>query len=303
MSTSFSRFAIAVAGLALLAQAAHAATFHQQIAADPRGQVAISNIAGSIVVRGWDRPTVSVSADLRDASQRVLVKGGHGRTRVCVTNDAPSCNGRSGFGSAPPVRLVVQVPRDSELEASGVSAGIRSRGVAGTQHLHTVSGDIDAELGAGNDNVESVSGGIRLRGSGHEGTLHVASVSGNLSVTGVAGELEARTVDGTLHAQLSSARRVRLTTTSGNIELEAGLARGGSVATTTVSGDVRVAVSAAAGFSYEAKTFSGDLHDCFGQPVKRSESGPGSRLEGTRAAGDGHVRIKSLSGDISLCDH
>jgi hypothetical protein len=62
-------------------------------------------------------------------------------------------------------------------------------------------------------------------------------------------------------------------------------------------------VSAPAGNSYEVKTFSGDIHDCFGQDPDKSEYGPGSRLNGTRGGGAGHIRIKSLSGDVSLCDH
>ncbi len=303
MSTSPARIAILTLSLAAAAEAAHAGAFHQQVAANPHGQVDISNISGTIVVRGWDQPTVSVSADLPGGNERVVVKSAEGRTRVCVTNGAPSCDGWSGSGRMRPVRLVVQVPRDSEVDAAGVSADIRSRGIAGTQHLHTVSGDIEAELGAGNDEVNSVSGRIQLRGSGADGALHVANVSGNLSVTNVSGELEARTVNGTLTAQLTRARVVRLDTTSGNIGLTARLARGGRIEASTVSGDQTLHLLAPAGYSYSVRTFSGGISDCFGQQPERSGYGPGSRLEGTRGAGGGHVRIKTLSGDVSLCDH
>jgi hypothetical protein len=61
-------------------------------------------------------------------------------------------------------------------------------------------------------------------------------------------------------------------------------------------------VSAAAGYAYEASSFSGDIDDCFGQRADKSEYGPGSRLNGTRGTGDGHIRVKSLSGTVSLCD-
>jgi DUF4097 and DUF4098 domain-containing protein YvlB len=103
---------------------------------------------------------------------------------------------------------------------------------------------------------------------------------------------------------MSSARLVRLNTTSGDINLSASLASGGTIETETVSGDQKYRVSApAGGYSYEIRTFSGDIHDCFGQDPDKSEYGPGSRLNGTRGGGDGHIRIKSLSGDVSLCDH
>jgi hypothetical protein len=297
------RMAIMVASLALAAGAAHAGTFHEQVAADPRGEVDVSNVSGSIIISGWDRPEVSVTADLSSDSQRVKVITGRGHTRVCVSyGDSNGCNSPGWSGDGGSVRLEIQVPRQSQLDVSAVSADITSRSVSGTQRLQTVSGDINAELGSGNDEVNSVSGTVTLNGSGQDGTLHAASVSGDLRVTNVAGELEARTVNGTLIAQLSPARLVRLNTTSGDIELSARLASGGTIETETVSGDQKLSVAAAAGYSYEAKSFSGDITNCFGQRSERSEYGPGDRLEGTRGGGAGQVRIQSMSGDVALCD-
>lgn len=301
MRTSLFGTAILAASLALGVQAAHASTFQQQVAADPRGEVDISNIAGSIVISGWDQPTVAVSADVPSDTQRVNVTGGHGRTSVTVRYG--SGGGSIGFsGEKAPVRLEVHVPRGSEVDVSAVSAEVTSREVAGSQRLHTVSGDIHAELGSGDDEVSSVSGDINLHGSAQDGTLRMTSVSGDLTVTDAAGELEARTVNGKLTADLSSARRVRLNTTSGNIELKTQLTSGGTVETETVSGDQQLELAAPAGYSYEAKSFSGEIKDCFGQQPNKNQYGPGSRLNGTRGGGAGHVRVKSLSGDISLCD-
>ena len=299
MSRSIFGAAILVASLALAGGAAQASDFQQQVAADPRGEVDVSNVSGSIEITGWDQSTVAVTAD----SDRVKVTSEHGRTQVCVMyHESDGCNSPGGFRGGSSVSLEVRVPRGSELEVSGVSADITTRGVSGAQELHSVSGDINAELGSGNDEVNSVSGTINLRGSDQDGTLHVASVSGNLSVTSVAGELEARTVSGTLRAQLSVARSVRLHTTNGDISLDARLASGGSVETDTVSGDQNMRVSSSAGYAYEAKTFSGDITNCFGQQADKNQYGPGSRLDGTRAGGGGHLRMQSLSGDIHLCD-
>lgn len=301
MRTSLFGTAILAAALALGAAAAHASNFQQQVAADPRGEVDVSNIAGAIEISGWDQPTVSVTADLPSDTKRVRVTSGHGRTSVSISY--PSGGDSSGFfGHKAPVHLEVHVPRGSELDVSGVSAAITSSGMAGSQHLHAVSGNIRAELGSGDDEVNSVSGNVDLHGSNQDGTLHVASVSGNLTVTDVAGELEARTVGGTLTAGLSSARLVRLNTTSGNIRLTARLTSGGTVESETISGEQQLEVSAPEGYSYGARTLSGDIKDCFGQQPDKNPYGPGSRLNGTRGGGAGHVRIKSLSGDISLCD-
>lgn len=303
MRTSIFHTAILAASSALMMGAAHAGNFQQQVAADPRGEVDISNIAGEIVISGWDRSEVSVTADVPGDSERVRLTGGGGHTSVCVTYGSRSCNAPGFSHSRGSVRIEVHVPRGSQLDVSGVSAEITSRDVTGSQHLHTVSGDIDAELGSGDDDVNSVSGTVRLHGSGQDGALNVNSVSGDLSVTGVAGELEARTVNGTLRADISPARLVRLNTTSGDIGLGARLASGGSVETETVSGDQKLDVSAPGGYSYEASSFSGDVRNCFGQRPDKSEYGPGTRLNGTRGGGAGHIRMKSLSGELSLCDH
>ena len=290
--------------LVLAAGTVRASDFQQQVAADPRGEVDVSNISGSIVISGWDKPQVSVSADLSSDSQRVRVVGGGRHTRVCViygTSNGCDSNGWHGGGGS--VDLRIQVPQQSQLDVSAVSADITSRGVSGAQRLHSVSGDISAELGSGDDEINSVSGSVILHGSGQDGTLHVNTVSGDFTATHLAGELEARTVNGTLTADLAPARRARLNTTSGDIHLNAKLASGGTIETETVSGDQRMTVAAAAGYSYEAKSFSGDITDCFNQSSDKSEYGPGSHLDGTRGGGSGQVRIQSLSGDVYLCDH
>lgn len=302
MRTFLPRTSIFTLALAFAA-AAHAGTFQRQVPADPHGEVDVSNVAGSIAITGWDKPTVAVTADLPSGTQRVKVTSGQGRTRVCVTYGSGGCDGPIFSADKEPVRLEIHVPRGSQIDASGVSAGITSHGILAVQHLHTVSGDIEADLGAGDDDVKSVSGTIRLHGSGRDGTLHVSTVSGDVSVSNAAGELEARTVNGRLTAGLSPARVARLNTTSGTIELNAQLARGGTVEAETVSGREKIDVSAAAGYSYDARTFSGKVDDCFGQQPDRSQYGPGSRLEGRRGAGSGQIRLRSLSGDISLCDH
>jgi hypothetical protein len=303
MNTTASHIASLTLSLALAAGSAHAATVRRQIAARAQGEVHISNVSGSILIRGWNKPAVSVTAELTNGRQRLRLRGGNGRTRVCVTNSATSCSWSNFSGRAHPARLVVYVPRDSEIDAAGVSADIRSRGITGVQHLHTVSGAIDAQLGARNDVVKSVSGTIRLQGSGQDGTLRVATISGDLRVTNVAGELDARTINGRLTAQISSARSVRLHTTSGAIGLHADLARGGRVDAQTISGHQTIRVAAAAGYGYTVKSFSGHIENCFGVRARHPQYGPGSRLDGTRGAGDGRVRLKSLSGGISLCDH
>lgn len=285
--------------LLLAAGAARAGTFQQQVAADPRGEVDVSNVAGTIAVSGWDQPQVAVSADLASDSQRIEVTSEHGRTSVRVIGMSHD----DWFGGSG-VRLTVHVPRQSEVDVSAVSADITSHDVAGTQRLHSVSGEITADLGSGDDEVKSVSGEIRLRGSGRPGLLHVSSVSGDVSLTNAAGELEATTISGTLRAQFAPAQSLRVHTTSGDVTIDTRLGSGGTLEAESVSGELRLKVGAQAGYQYEVGTFSGDIEDCFGRlPERTSRYAPGKRLDGTWGAGSGRIHVRSLSGDVSLCDH
>jgi len=271
-------------------------TFDKTVAASARGVVDISNVAGSIEVSGWDRQEVSVHAVLGGEVERVDVSSEGGRTLVKVV--LPSHT--RGHGEA---ELHVQVPRESEVDVSAVSADIRLSGVLGVERLNAVSGDVTAELGNADVEAKTVSGELRLKGHGSAARLHISSVSGDVRLEHGAGDFEGSTVSGTLGVTLDSAGSIRARSTSGDVRLEAKLARGATVEATSVSGDVNVRASAEDGFSYEASSFSGDISDCF--DVKAERAGqymPGSRLQGTRGAGAGHVRIKTMSGDVQLCD-
>ena len=291
---------LTVALFLLLAGAAATAsnekTFDRQVPAQPRGVVEISNVSGSIEVSGWDRSEVSVHAELDTGVERVEVASDSGRTTIKVI--LPHISGHGGEA-----RLQVKIPKDSELDVSGVSADVTTTVVLGVQRLSAVSGNITAELAGADAELKTVSGDLRLKGHGLPARLHVSTVSGEVHLEHGAGELEASTVNGTLIASLDSARGVRARTTSGDLRFEGKLTRGATLEASTVSGDLNVRASADGGYAYEVSSFNGEITDCFNaSPARASQYGSGSRLEGTRGEGAGHVRLKTMSGDVQLCD-
>jgi DUF4097 and DUF4098 domain-containing protein YvlB len=200
-------------------------------------------------------------------------------------------------------RLQVKIPKESELDVSAVNADLTTTGVLGVQHLSAVSGNIAAELAGADVELKTVSGDLRLKGHGQPARLHVSTVSGDIHLEHGAGDLEASSVNGTLIVSLDSARGVRARTTSGDVRFEGKLTRGASLEASTVSGDLNVRASADGGYAYEVSSFSGEITDCFKvSPERVSQYGPGSRLEGTRGEGAGHVRLKTMSGGVQLCD-
>jgi len=270
--------------------------YDRTVAAQPQGVVDISNVAGSVDVRAWDRAEVTVHAELEDGVERVDVNSEGGRTIIKVV--LPHNSGHHGEA-----RLRVQIPRGSELDVSAVSADVTTSGVQGMQRLNAVSGDVSAELYGGDLELKTVSGDVHVKGHGQPAKLHMSTVSGDMHLEHGAGDLEAGTVSGTLVATLDTARSVRVRSTSGDLRFDGRLTRGASFDASTVSGDLNVRASAEGGYVYEVSSFSGDITNCWGTKAERaSQYGPGIVLQGTLGEGAGHVRLKTMSGDVQLCD-
>ena len=268
----------------------------QQVSAEPRGTVEVSNFSGRIDVSGWDQPQVSVHANLSSDVNNVDVRSDHGRTIVNVRMHGMSFSG----GEAD---LTIKIPKGSELDVTSVSADVSSKGITGAQRLKTVSGSIKADFSQSDVEAKTVSGSVFLRGDGKPASVHVTSISGSIRVEHGAGDLEATTVSGDLDVQTDPGRSLRVRTTSGRMYILGKLSKDADVDAQTVSGDVKLHATPEGGYDYELSTFSGDIRNCFNlEPEKTSRYGPGERLSGSRGSGAGHVRVKTMSGQIDICD-
>lgn len=278
--------------------AALAGPVDRTVKADANGEVEISNVSGTIDVRGWDRNEVQVTGHLGDDVERLDVEtsGGHTLVKVVLPR------GRNNDGEAV---LEIKVPRMSSVEVSAVSADVSSKGVLGTQRLKSVSGEVTADISSPDSEVRSVSGDVTVRGNGKVSTLRLSSVSGNIDLLNAAGKLDLVTVSGDAQVIMGETNEVRARTTSGNFNLNAKLTNIGRIDTESVSGEITLRVSAPGSISTEIETFSGDINGCLAQgKVERvSKYGPGSRLYIRGVEGGGAtVRAKTLSGDVEICD-
>jgi len=269
----------------------------RKVAATANGEVVISNVSGTIDVRGWDRDEVQVTGNLGDDVERVEVDSSGGRTIIKVVLP----RGNSNDGDAD---IEVSVPKGSSVEVTAVSADVSSRGVLGSQRLKSVSGEITADVAGNESDLRSVSGDVTVRGNGRPISLRVSSVSGSLDVTNTAGKIDMVTVSGDARVRMVETSELRGRTTSGNLEVNGKLTRDGRVDVEGVSGDITLHVSAPGGLSTEAESFSGDIESCLsGGSVERvSKYGPGKRLNVRTVEAGARIRAKTLSGDIEICD-
>lgn len=268
----------------------------RKVAADPNGEVVISNVSGTIDVRGWDRNEVQVTGTLGRSVERLDLETSGGRTVVKVV--LPHRGARDGDAE-----IEVQVPKNSRVEVSAVSADVSSRGVLGTQRLTSVSGEITADISGNDSQIRSVSGDVTARGVGQPSSVRVSSVSGSLDITNIGGKIEVVTVSGDARVQASEISEIRGRTTSGDLELHGKLTRDGRVDVEGVSGDLVLSLSAPNGLAAELESFSGSIEGCLAKGVERvSKYGPGTRLSLRTVENGARVRAKTLSGDIEICD-
>jgi len=291
-----SRFALWVVCALPLAAFAGSDSIDRKVAADATGEVVISNVAGTIDVRGWDRNEVQVTGTLGRGVERVDVVPSNGRTVIKVILP----RGSSHDGDAD---IEVSVPKGSSVEVSAVSADVSSHGVLGTQRLKSVSGEVTADISGNESEVSSVSGDVTVRGDGKPISLRVKSVSGSLDLTNTAGRVDVVTVTGDARVHMGDTSEVRGRTTSGDLQVTGKLTRDGRVDVEGVSGDITLRLSAPGGLSMDIESFSGDIEGCLADKVERvSKYGPGVRLNVRTVEAGARVRAKTLSGDIDICD-
>ncbi len=268
------------------------------IAAQPDGAVRIVNVAGSIAVSGNATKEVHVTGMIGKSVERVDVvnEGGTIVVRVVLPK------GRGSYSDAD-ANLTIHVPEGSRLETSTVSADQDVQGIRGAAQLSTVSGDVDANLASPEVQIKTVSGDLNLTGNGKPAKWRVTTVSGDVVLARGAGSLELSTVSGDAQLTLDSLTAFRARTTSGDLQLRGRLLKGADLSHESVSGDLNLAMGTEAGLTVEAESFSGEIRTCFGvqgKPV--SDYSPGEKLSTRLGEGGASLRIKTLSGDVNICD-
>jgi DUF4097 and DUF4098 domain-containing protein YvlB len=284
------------AALGLTATTAFAEAIEKRAAADPKGEVEIVNVAGSVRVTGWNRPEVEVRGEIDDRAERLEFTTEGSRTIVRVV--LPRNRGDSGGTD-----LVVRIPEMSSLTVNTVSADQEIDGVKGAQRLQAVSGLIHTEVAGEDFQAKTISGDILVSGGsgGKPAVYSVTTVSGDLTLSKINGEVEVETVSGDMTIEAGELTRARVRTTNGDMELSTKLAKGGRFDAETINGDVTLKLLGTVDAEFDIHTFNGEIESCYGEEVRSRERGPGHDLTFTRGNGSARVRIKTLNGGVDLC--
>jgi hypothetical protein len=176
----------------------------KRFAADGVVDLNVSTFDGSVEIRSWDRAEVVVEIEKRgqdkDAVSKISVTSEQKANQITVEAHHSGSTTMIGIGrfTSPSARLIVSVPRKSNITA---------RTSDGTITLDRVEGRLDLRSGDGSIKV--------MEG---KGDLLIESGDGTLTLDDVAGHVEARTQDGSVRVSgTPSALRVR--TGDGSVSL------------------------------------------------------------------------------------
>jgi DUF4097 and DUF4098 domain-containing protein YvlB len=130
----------------------------------------LSTFDGSIELRSSDRQDVVVEIEKRGATKEdvdaLQVTSTQDGNRIEVEVKRPRTEALSGFGfhQSSSARLIVSVPRRSDVNARTGDGSIRADGLDGRVDLHTGDGSITVERGEGTLDLDTGDGGVDVSG-------------------------------------------------------------------------------------------------------------------------------------------
>jgi hypothetical protein len=205
----------------------------------------VRNRNGAILVTGWDKEEVALSAEIRDSEQRridlVLVRTG-ADLEIEAQFQQPLLSLAQGAAASPWCRMALSVPRkllghfrttNGPISVDSVFGYVRCETTNGDITLAGIQGEVQAETT--NGNLEARALHARIRGGTANGRIVLEDVDGQVQLETTNGFIKARNLDGW-------GEGISLASTNGAIDLELGRATGDLLAE-NARGSIRIQVA------------------------------------------------------------
>jgi hypothetical protein len=240
-----------------------------------RARLDVNVPTGSIQVHAGDDGVVEVSIESTDTDQFEV---------TCIGNSVSVVQPSRWLMRSTTTRVVIRVPRLSDVEVRSASGDVELRGTLGAVRARTASGDVDAEH-VGRLEANTASGNARVAAASGDASFNTAS--GDVSVGRVEGRLTASLASGDLRAEWTGGS-VDVGTASGDVSIAR--CDGDEIVVKTVSGDIHLGLPAGIRVEPEIATLSG--RTTLPQPAGAAASDAPRRVV--------RVRLRSVSGDIRI---
>jgi hypothetical protein len=252
----------------------------------PGDRVVVEDLSGSVVVRAWERSTLSLGGRSDDTRGMSVTRSGE---RVAVGSADRKGRGRDvavELRLPPWVALEIQ-GRELDVEVSGMTAEVRVR---------VIEGDIEGRDLGGVVTLSNVEGLIRV--DGVRGRVSARSRGDDVFIRRAAGDVEVESGSGDLTLEDIDATSVRAQTLDGDLVFRGAMRRGGSYWFSVHDGDAEVTVPPGTGLSAKVATFDGEFTSDFPVTLQRYQ-GKGV-FEFTLGDGGATLEIQVFDGQIRL---
>lgn len=262
-------------------------------------RLSVSNFAGSIAVRTWEKEAVRVEAE-HSTRDRINIRPAEAVLRVSASSE---------HGPSRTVDFVLTVPRWMPVTINGTYVDVDLEGIQGEVSAETVGGDVRLKGGSGTVKLKSVEGIIDVEGA--KGRMLLTTVNEGVFVRDAAGEITAETVNGDVTLERIDSTTVDVATVNGDVLYDGSVRDGGTYRFATHNGDVEMRVPDQVNASVFVRTYRGDFSSPHfavqvpeAQADNRDERGRGSRrnrrFNFTLGTGAARIELESFGGDIDL---
>src|SRR5919204_2467082 len=247
----------------------------------------VTNFAGDVNVKVWDRDSVRVEVTHSDR-EAIDIKQAEQILRI---------RGRSVRGGPPrSLDYVITVPGWMAINVNGTYADVTLDGVGGDVAIETTRGDIKVRGGSGFISLKSVQGEISLEKA--KGRIEVRAVNEGMHLADISGDLSAETTNGSIILDRVDSGNVDLYTVNGNISYDGPIKDKGLYRLTTHNGMIAVAMPERVNAVLTVRTYNGSFRSTF--PIKTDDQNPRKRFTVTLGNGSAHLELESFGGTIAL---
>lgn len=189
----------------------------------------VRNRNGAILVSGWDKEEVSLSAEIRDSEQRrieLVVQRLGPDLAIEALFQQPRLSLAPGSATTPWCRMSLNVPRRLLGHYRNINGPISVESVIGYVRCESINGDITIGSVAGEVLAETTNGNIEARGL--HARISGGTANGGILLEDVDGQVKMATTNGFITARNLDGwgEGISLESTNGAIDLDLGRATG-----------------------------------------------------------------------------
>lgn len=250
-------------------------------------RLSVTNDAGEVVLRTWDRDSIKVQAR---HNARVTID-------IQTTGNIVTVRGRASGGSPGGIDYEITAPVWLPVKVSGQFIYIGIEGVQNEVSAETVRGDIVVKGGSGFVTAKSIDGEVIVEDA--KGRINVSTVNEGIRITGASGDVTADSTNGDITLSKVDARSLEVTTVNGDIRFEGTVGASGQFRFSTHNGDITMIVPETTNATFTVRTYNGDFSSNLATKTV-GEVRRGRRATYTLGTGGAEIELESFGGTVRL---